>query len=258
MLNKHLFAIYIKAQLPALIGQKYQLQDADLWLRVTKILRLREGAEFILFNGSAQATLTLDHGTFLSKNIVHARVVEVSTSKSLHPAITLLQGIPRKAVFEEIIYNAAQLGVATIVPVKTEKAHTLDFSTKEMIRFSNIMIAACEQAKQFIVPVIAAPITLPAALASASSRSRLEGRDDKTANIVFDSTGVSCETHLPEMKLAQHISVLFGPEGGLTDQELIMVEQANFIKSRLTPTILRSEDAPLVGIGLLRSLIPLH
>ncbi len=244
MLNKHLFAIYTKAQLPTHVDLPWQIQDVDLWLRITKILRLREGAEFILFNGSTQVTLTLDHGTFLSKNIVHGRIVEVSTSKPLQPTVTLLQGIPKKTVFEEIIYNAAQLGVATIVPVKTDKAHPLDFSAKEITRFTSIMIAACEQAKQFIVPVIATPITLQSVLTKMSDK-----------NIVFDSSGSLCEMLLPKIKLAQHISVLFGPEGGLTDQELIIVEQSNFIKSRLTPTILRSQDAPLVGIGLLRTLI---
>lgn len=250
MLNKHLFAVYTKTLLLTQNGQQFRLQDTDLWLRITKILRLREGEQVILFNGSARITITLDHGTFLSKNMVHGQIVEASTSNPQKPEITLLQSLPKKAVFEEILYNAAQLGVTSIVPVITDKAHSLDFSPKEMIRFTNIIISACEQAKQFVLPVIEKPVKLAEALKGLDPRVR---KDDM--GVLFDSTGVSCDTLLPQLKKAQHITVLFGPEGGLTDQEMILIEQSGFIKSRLTPTILRSEDAPLVGIGLLRSLI---
>ena len=246
MINKHLFALYTTAQLPTQNNIAYQLKDADLHSRVTKILRLREKEKFILFNGSTHLTITLSNETFSSKNTIHGHVNEIGISTPLKPTISLLQGIPKKAVFEEIIYNAAQLGVSDIIPIKTAKSHNFEFSIKEMTRFNNIMIAACEQAKQFVIPQLAAPISLSESLKNITMSS---------LNIVFDSTGVSCETLLSQMIASDQISVLFGPEGGLTDQELMMVNQENFIKSRLTQTILRSEDAPLLGIGLLRSLI---
>ena len=150
-----------------------------------------------------------------------------------------------KAVLEEIVYNAAQLGVTSIVPLQTTKAHALPFSAKETERLFKIMIAACEQAKQFAIPQLKNPISLKEAVEDYQAERQL----------VFDSTGKSCASFFSSLKIPASLTVAFGPEGGLTDEELATLEEASFEKVQLTPTILRSEDAPLLGIGLLRSLI---
>ena len=238
-LDKHLFALYTVAQI-----NDASIRDEALWVRIVKVLRLRADSKVILFNNTHTLTLTLSTATFTSKNIIHGDINQRTSIIPLAPTITLLQGIPKKSVFEEIIYNAAQLGVASIVPVCSNKAHDLGFSPKEQERFRSIMITACEQAKQFVVPTISAPVNFEQAMAMKAD-----------IKILFDSNGIPYRELLPQCKKTSQLSVLFGPEGGLTEQEIIMAQAAGFTSTQLTPTILRSEDAPLVGIGLLRTLI---
>jgi 16S rRNA (uracil1498-N3)-methyltransferase len=239
LFNKHLFALYTTADL-----NDTNIRDETLWLRIVKVLRLHAGSEIILFNNTHTLTLTLSAATFNSKNIIYGNIKEQVLITPLVPTITLLQGIPKKSVFEEIIYNAAQLGVATIIPVYTNKAHDLGFSPKEQERFRNIMITACEQAKQFTIPSIKAPITFEQAISI-----------EVDIKILFDSNGIPCRQLLPLCKKISQLAVLFGPEGGLTEEEITTAQATSFTSTQLTPTILRSKDAPLVGIGLLRTLI---
>ena len=108
------------------------------------------------------------------------------------------------------------------------------------------MVAACEQAKQFVIPKLVSPVPL---------QEVLEKLTPAAMKIVFDSTGDSCIGIVSACISRNDVVVLFGSEAGLTDQELLHVTQYGFSKVRLTQTILRSEDAPLLGIGMLRSFI---
>ncbi|MBM3887238.1 RNA methyltransferase, partial [Candidatus Dependentiae bacterium] len=108
----------------------------------------------------------------------------------------------------------------------------------------NIMIAACEQAKQFTLPSITTPISFEQAMTIAAD-----------TKIIFDSNGASYKDLLVTCKKASSVAVLFGPEGGLIDQEITAAQTSGFISTQLTKTILRSEDAPLLGIGILRTFI---
>ena len=246
MENKHLFAVYVDIPLAAAIQELVRLQSEALWTRIVKVLRLRAQEHVVLFNKEQHVELKLTEATFAAKNTVQGVVVAVNNFVKLRPTITLLQGIPKKSVFEEIIYNAAQLGVETIVPIKTAKSIVGEFSPKERERFESIMIAACEQAKQFVVPRIANQMNLQAALVNINPGAM---------KIVFDSAGQSCIDVVPASVASEDVVVLFGSEAGLTDQELSQAVACGFAKVRLTPTILRSEDAPLLGIGMLRSFI---
>lgn len=244
MENKHLFTVFIDFVLPGQIGDIVKLQNDALWVRVVKVLRMRARERLILFNKELRIEVKVTEQTFSSKNIFYGIVEFASTILPIQPSITLIQGITKKPAFEEIIYNAAQLGVEAIVPIKTAKSIGGDFSPKELMRFGNIMIGACEQAKQFFIPKIFPSKSLEEVLATTSSSS---------INIVFDSTGNSYADIASGFATSKEIVVLFGCEAGLTQQELLVVAQHGFNKIRLTPTILRSEDAPLLAIGMIRS-----
>lgn len=295
-LDKHLFALYTVAEI-----NDASIKDEALWVRIVKVLRLRAGSKVILFNNTHTLTLTLSARTFTSKNIIHGDINQRTSIIPLAPTINLLQGIPKKSVFEEIIYNAAQLGVASIVPVCSKKAHDLGFSQKEQERFRSIMINACEQAKQFVVPTIRPPVSFEQAISllmSFETQPSVAPQDERESlshlntlglintsaiiprktlsltahpeethrvvsknmsgkhiKILFDSNGIPYRELLPQCKKTSQLTVLFGPEGGLTEQEIIIAQAAGFTSTQLTTNILRSEDAPLVGIGLLRTLI---
>lgn len=54
---------------------------------------------------------------------------------------------------------------------------------------------------------------------------------------------------LKEMKAGQSILIIFGPEGGLTEEEIALLNDAGFLSCSLGPRILRTETAPLYALA---------
>jgi 16S rRNA (uracil1498-N3)-methyltransferase len=65
--------------------------------------------------------------------------------------------------------------------------------------------------------------------------------------VYCDPTAPQGISALPE---SREVLVLIGPEGGLSQQEIIEAQEQNFIGISLGPRILRTETAALVAISL--------
>jgi 16S rRNA (uracil1498-N3)-methyltransferase len=119
-------------------------------------------------------------------------------------------------------------------------------SEKDYARAERIFIAAAEQSKQFVLPDMKPVCNLATAIANLGNEYRL----------FFDAAGKP----LPE--LASHVLVhkpasyacLFGPEGDLTPLEKEQILNKGFTFYRLTPSILRAQQAISVALGLLRAI----
>lgn len=243
--DKHVFALYAgdlaQEEIPNL-GDTFSYKDEETWSRITKVLRLNSDDHVIIFNDSCNITITLTQACFVKKNHVIGTIVQSSVNKKLSPEIVLFQGITKKPALENIYYAAAQLGISRIIPIKTAKIQRAWEGQREHERLRKIMIAACEQSKQFVIPHSEDPITL----------SQLCAMKHDTA-LLFEHGGMSILEGIT--KNQRIISCFIGPEGGITQEERTLLEHNNFIAVRLTPTILRAQDAVIVGLGTLRSLI---
>lgn len=193
-------------------------------------------------------TCTVKEEMLTSKRLIVAQVKEVKKNTPLAPALTLYLPILKKEALEYAIYVAAQMGATTIIPIITEKSQR---KIPDHTRLEKIMIAACEQAKNFALPELKEPLTLSAALEGPTLH---EGTKGSTIKIYFDDEGSPLGELLKENK-TKTLAVTLGPEGGFTKQETDLLQQASFTSYKLTPTILRSREAVTAGLGALRSLI---
>jgi len=225
-------------------AQKIVSRDKSLHDRLVKITRVRAGETFILFDEKINITISANQEMLDSKEIVSGEIMEVQENKQLKPKITLYLPILKKEALEHAAYVAAQMGVATIVPVVTKKSLKI-LSDKEVLRLKKIMIGACEQSKQFIRPLIETTVDLEQANFS-NLLICLDEHGDKI-NRWIKST-CRPDEHRP-------ISLLLGPEGGLDTQEKIFLKEKGFSFIKLTPTVLRAKEAVTVGLGLLRTIL---
>lgn len=237
-MSKHIFSLYYHALHNVISEKEFAFKDPELWTRLIKVLRLRPNEEFILFNKTHNALLRTSSDILLNKRIVCGTVEKVESNKPTTSTITLYLPILKKEAFEDALYVAAEVGVQAIVPVITEKSQS-DIGEKEKARLEKIIIAACEQAKNFFIPELLSPILL--------------------SSIIFDGTkigfcedGAPVETLIPSLKTSP-LAVILGPEAGFTDNEKTILLQNGFCFYKLTPTILRSRDAVTIGLGLIRS-----
>lgn len=268
MSEKHLFALfckdlskYLSGYIPGVNRFSIEFRDDDLWHRLTKILRIRSGQEIVLFDEHINAPVVILEQTFTKKNTVFISIGEIRTNQPLKPHITLMPCILKKDAFEDIIYASAQMGVNKIIPILSDKVQREWGDKKERERLFNIMVAACEQSKNFFLPEICEP----AKIQDICKQFGMCSSDKQTSfKIYFDPAGACFVDLLEKIKKFTdknsiykvsdlQISLLFGPEGGLASQEEKYLLDAGFVTYALTPTILRAREAVIVGLGGVRS-----
>jgi 16S rRNA (uracil1498-N3)-methyltransferase len=222
------------------LQQAFNLDD-EAANHVGRVLRMPINSELILFNGdnfNYHAQIT---------ELDKKRVVVTATEKVENPVesplkIHLGQGISRGDRMDFAIQKAVELGVTEITPLFTERCGVkLDGErlTKRTQQWQKIVIAACEQCGRSIVPKVHPAISLQEWLA----------QDTKELKLTLHPRAKDTIKTLP---VAHDIRLVIGPEGGFSDEEITLTNQANFISILLGPRILRTETAALSTISALQ------
>lgn len=152
--------------------------------------------------------------------------------------ITLALGIARGERMDFALQKATELGVQEIVPLLTERTVVrLDSNRleKRMAHWRGVVISACEQCGRNRLPEIHPPKPFAIWL-----------RESCGGMILFDPEGKPLsELHPPG---AGALTLLIGPEGGLTPEEREGALKRGFQNTVLGPRILRVETAVVAGI----------
>lgn len=227
---------------PLSAGIFVQLTDSAA-NHVGKVLRMKVGDPLVLFNGKG--------GAFQSSIAsIHKKAVEVELKSALDSdaesplTIELGQTLSRGERMDYAIQKATEVGVTSITPLFSERCEVklkADRMDKRLKHWQQIAISACEQCGRNRVPVIHPPVTLEEWLAE--RRTEL--------NFVLH--------HRAEKKLEGYdqpvsVSLLIGPEGGLTADEIVLAEGKQFAPLALGPRVLRTETAPVAAIALMQYL----
>ncbi|WP_261884896.1 16S rRNA (uracil(1498)-N(3))-methyltransferase [Vibrio pomeroyi] len=209
---------------------------------VGRVLRMKEGQEVLLFDGSgAEFPATIAE---VSKKNVTVNVTErIERSNESPLDLHLGQVISRGDKMEFTIQKSVELGVNTITPLISErcgvKLDTKRFE-KKLAQWQKIAIAACEQCGRNTVPVIRPIMQLEEWCSEPSEALKLN---------LHPRAKYSINT-LPEP--ISKVRLLIGPEGGLSAEEIGMTEQYKFEETLLGPRVLRTETAALTAITALQ------
>lgn len=250
-MSYHKFAIYLEdlsAKTKNLeTNEQLAFKDKDIWHRITNVLRLSENEIFELFDEKINIECKLLKESFSKSGNLFLLIVNKKENALIKPKITLYLGLTRKEAFEASIYYACQMGVEIVQPLLTKKVQRKFGGDIEMQRLKRICIAAAEQSKNFILPLIKNPIAID----------KLNTNNEKEDNLKLycHIDGDNLFSTLSEInkKNFQRISIAAGPEGDFTEEECQILKSNGFRATLLTPTILRSEDAVCVALGSIRS-----
>lgn len=234
------------------IPRLYQSVDLAVGSRVTlspnafrhavKSLRLRESDEIILFNGQGgeyRATLVSVKRDAADVTIDAFEAV----SRELNLSIHLGQCLSRSERMDYAIQKSVEVGVTEITPLIAERCQfklPSERLAKRLAHWQQIIISACEQSGRTCVPVLNMPQPLAAWVATTTGE-RLVCDGAVSSSIQYEA--VQNNT----------ISLLVGPEGGLTVSELELSYQHGFTGFSLGSRTLRTETAPIVAITLLQN-----
>jgi 16S rRNA (uracil1498-N3)-methyltransferase len=214
---------------------------------VTRVLRLRVGAQLVLFDGSGgeyEGSIDKAHGGEVTVAIGAHQALERESPLVL----TLAQGVSRGERMDLVVQKATELGVSRIVPVLTERSVvrlTAQQSDRKLNHWRAITISACEQCGRNRLPQLAAPLTLAQLLSGDGGSGMASGM-----RLLLSPEGSATLAGLKRPVAAA--TVLIGPEGGLSDEEERAAVAAGFTAVRLGPRVLRTETAAIAALALLQ------
>jgi 16S rRNA (uracil1498-N3)-methyltransferase len=222
------------------------------------VLRLTAGDTINVFDGrghAAQARITE-----ISRDAFRLTILQHSITPSLPCRITLAQAIPKKNM-NLIVQKATELGVASIVPVISER--TVKRPDAAPDRWREIALEACKQCGNNWLPEIQPPqktrdflsalckfdLKLIASLQpdakplktilSESVVGRVPSRGEGRGKAPAEGSGPTT------------VLLMIGPEGDFTPAELALAKSAGCLPLSLGPLVLRADTAALYTLSIL-------
>jgi len=206
-----------------------------------RVLRFKNKQTFSIFNGKGieyLCTLEIDG----KKAIAQIQDVKQAINES-GLTIHLYQGISKGERMDIAIQKSVELGVHSITPLICERTVVNlknDRLDKKLSHWQGVAISACEQSGRSYLPEIHHPEKLT------DLANSFPDTDSETLKLVLDPNASNSFKRL--QPTAKAVSILIGPEGGFTQQEILRAKESNFTGINLGPRILRTETAALAAI----------
>lgn len=210
-----------------------------------KVLRLEAGHEITLFNSEGgEYAATIMH---ISKNGVTVKTTAFHEREAESPlAVTLAQAISSGDKMDYTLQKAVELGVNHIQPLASERCVVKlagERAEKRVRHWQQVVISACEQCGRNRVPEVAPVQPLLHWLASLSP---------ETQHLMLAPGAQHSLGELPAPTTP--VTLLIGPEGGLSPNEIRAAESRGFTPVRLGPRVLRTETAALTALAAMQTL----
>lgn len=157
--------------------------------------------------------------------------------------ITLLQGVLfNRNAMELVIEKAVELGVYRIVPVITQNiAYELKNVEKKVERWEKIAFESAKAVGRNHIPEILEPMPLFDAVEKYKSETNIVLWEKEKARRLSEVI----------KKDGGDVSLIVGPEGGLTEKEISKLLQNDFTLASLGNIILKSETAVISAISII-------
>ncbi|MDX1967221.1 MAG: RsmE family RNA methyltransferase [Planctomycetaceae bacterium] len=200
------------------------------------VLRMAVGESIELFDGAGRSAVGIISN--VSKRSAQVQVAEVKITAPERPAITLATAIPKGDRFDWLIEKATEIGVSTLVPLRTSRS-TVDPRDSKIERLRQVVIAACKQSRRNDALVIEPVTDWSTFLAKINLPERW---------ILAHPGGASLSSAMTlcgDAVSATPILAAVGPEGGWSDEEAAEARDRGAISVSLGPHILRVETAGL-------------
>ncbi len=222
-----------------------------------RVLRLKHRTPIVLFDGKqGQYSATL----ILEGKKAQARIHAFEHRNLELPGhLTLAQALVTADKMDWIIEKAVEAGVHTFIPVAARRSVVslgAERQDKKMRHWEKIIESASAQCGRNQLMQLTKPQTLATLLAGAGSPP-----DDTSAGLAAHP-GLTLVCH-PDARhtlrdllgpATNPITLLIGPEGGWSDEELAQADQAGAQRVRFGKRVLRTETAGLAMVSAISAL----
>lgn len=178
------------------------------------------------------------------------RLIELLTDSSELPVqVTVAVGFPKGDKLDFIVEKSTELG-ATAIWSAPFKASVSKWDhkklTKKQEKLEKVALGAAEQSRRQLIPKIQ--------LFDQFSRLTEQFSDFDQVLVAYEESAKMGETSmfkqaLTELSANQKVLIIFGPEGGISPDEIAKFENLGAKMIGLGPRILRAETAPLYALS---------
>lgn len=231
---------------PSDVTERYiYLSDRGDLHHMKKVLRLSIGDELDVSDGTAWEY----HVRIEALDEDEAKLQILDKQKFAREPrlqVTLFQGIPKAGKMEGIIQKSVELGVHAIVPVFMERTVVVDKGNfgKKQDRWQKISDEAVKQCKRGIIPEVGSAVKFSGMLDVLPNYDLIlfpyENEENRTIKDCLRQI-----TRLPET-----VAIIIGPEGGFSEKEARLLDEAGAERVSLGKTILRTETAGPAALAM--------
>jgi 16S rRNA (uracil1498-N3)-methyltransferase len=239
--NYKLQRLYIQADHLAAGGTVDLGRDQSHYL--ANVLRMREGAELLVFNGNEGEWLA--RVAQASKKAVRLSLVEQTRPQTLLPDFVYAFAPIKAGRLDYMVQKATEMGAGIVQPVITKHTQLAKVGVE---RLQANVLEAAEQCGVLAVPQVREPLKFDAFLAGWESDRRL----------IFCDEGTKTNNPVPALEVIEEwkFGLLVGPEGGFSDEEREQLRALPFVTPiPLGPRILRADTAAVAALAVIQATI---
>ncbi|MFA5146318.1 MAG: 16S rRNA (uracil(1498)-N(3))-methyltransferase [Candidatus Omnitrophota bacterium] len=213
---------------------------------IINVMRLKRSDGVVTFDGSGR-----EYAGIIKD--IRGKTVEVEIISTREPVrgtglqVTLVQALPKKEKMDYIVEKGTELGVASIIPVMTERT-IVDWDGPRrqgaVARWRKIATEAAKQCGRADIPLIADVTEL---------KGFFNAPPERDAGIIaaLSEDAAPLKEVLGAYRSARRISVLIGPEGDFTPHEIKEAKDKKFRVVNLGPRVLKSDTAGLAVLAII-------
>ncbi|HEU4888723.1 MAG TPA: RsmE family RNA methyltransferase [Thermoanaerobaculia bacterium] len=200
-----------------------------------RVVRVRVGEEVELFDRAGNAARGMVQSLDRDSAVIAA--TESLPSRESPLAIHLAMAVIQLEKFELVLQKATELGVRTIIPMDTDRVELRrERYANKRERWERIVFEAVKQSGRAVVPAIEETPEFADVLARSGTK------------VLFDA-----DAEPSSIERLDEVTLLIGPEGGWTEEELRDARAAGCLFQRLGPRRLRAETAAIAAMAVITS-----
>jgi 16S rRNA (uracil1498-N3)-methyltransferase len=233
-----MFTLFFVDDLPTTVGSSYEFANDDA-NHAIRVLRMQTGDEFMLSDGKGSWSQVVAQE--IKKKSMQVRVLDSGFQPPLATTITVVQAIPKGDRAKEAIELLTEAGVDRIVPWASARS-----IGKGSEKFVVTAREASKQSRRFRIPEVT-ELATTAQICEAIKISDLA--------IAFHESATTKLSDQISSHNVEHLLIIIGPEGGLTDEEISAFTQAGAKVALMGRPILRSAHAGIAAVSAVSALL---
>jgi 16S rRNA (uracil1498-N3)-methyltransferase len=233
-----------EAGVPIGAGQRVVLTDEAIVHHLLRVLRLRSGDSIRLFHDGTVGTGIVER---ISANSVAVVIESSAPSLWLNRSLNVVQALIRPQLLDDVVRLCTPLGVTHIVLFRSARAQSWNVEGR-MERLQEIAAASAEQSETGIIPRVHLAQDIGGALDCTQPLGRLFVLSPQSGGSLLQAEATG------QLAPNGSVTVVIGPEGGLTPSEEDQLVARGATSVRLRTGILRSELAGFATCLVIREL----